>query len=121
MRRPRSACLLFLVVSSASAFADTLGDLRARLESLQPKEVVRARIDVQSRSESSDEEHESTGAESVLAELGPEGLRIGWTPAQLAAALEAARRAERDPDSPRSGASLGQVAAWKAFNFLDHT
>ena len=120
MRRTAPLLAFLLLMHSAAAGATALDALRTRLVELKPEGVLRAKIDVKSSSRSSEEPGESSGVESVVAELGPDGLRLLWSAEQLAAAHEAAWRALRDPNAPQSGASLGQVPPDEATNFLDH-
>ena len=118
---PRWSLALFasLPLAAAPLTADPLAELRSRLEALHPQQTVRARIELVSRSESSEDEQPAVSSETVIVELGPTGLRMEWTPAQLAAARDAEWRRQRDPDAPQSDATLGELPAWDAARLLD--
>jgi len=114
------AATLLLALPHPAAAATALEALRARLAGLEPEGTIRARIDVRSESRSSEEPGTSSGGESVVAELGQDGLRLLWSGELVAAAREAAWRAQRDPNAVASGTSLGQVPPDEAANLLDH-
>ena len=118
--RSRAIALLLFLASPSLVSADALADLRAKLKSLTPQGEIRARIDVQSRSESSENDNVDTSTESVLGELGPQGLRIGWMVDQLAAARAAEMQSHRNPDAPQTGVVLGEIPASTLANLLDH-
>jgi len=114
-------CLLLLALLPTAASGDDLGDLRERLEGLGSDVEVRARIQVDVHRESQDgrKVRPDPPAAAIVAELGPQGLRLLWTADQLAAAREAERRRVDDPTLPPPQSALGGVAAWEVVQLLD--
>jgi hypothetical protein len=91
-------CLL----AASSLQADALGDLRAALQKLQGRELVKARAEVSTASTNGEGKKQKSKQSrgSVLLEEGPAGLRLGWTAEQMEAARAEARRRIADPEAP---------------------
>lgn len=102
--------------------ADRLTDLRATLEKLRGDSPVKAQISVRSVRKNGDEKEkgQTTQEVTVVAEQGPQGLRLTWSPQLLAEARKAARQKVANPDAPvTQGVGLGVLDAEQAADLLD--
>lgn len=112
---------LFLLLV-ATVRGDGLTDLRATLQKLESDQPLRARIEVSSKNsegESDRQKQQATGANSVIVESVPDGMRLGWSAEQIKQARKAAWDNAANPDAPKSGlATLGALSADDAANFL---
>jgi hypothetical protein len=108
--------------AASPSHADRLADLRATLEKLKGEAPIRAQIAARSTQKSDDEDGtgKDTQEVTVLAEQGPQGLRLTWSPQLLAEALKAARQRAANPDAPtRQGVNLSLIDAGQAAGLLD--
>jgi hypothetical protein len=113
---------LLLLAAPAFAFADGLSELRATLLKLRSDQPLRARIEVKTRRKGgeSDQQSQAQGTTTVIAESGPQGLQLGWSPEQIRQARQTAREDAANPDAPHAGISaLTALDAEKALNLLD--
>ena len=87
-----------LLLFSASAHADALGDLRALLAQLTARDAIRATITVETNSRNDDDEPPEIGKASFDAEHGPQGLRVTYAPELIARAEQEARERQAQPE-----------------------
>jgi hypothetical protein len=114
------AALLLLAPSALRA--DALTDLRTTLQKLRGDAPIKAQIVARSidRNGDQDEQHQETQEATVLAEHGPQGLRLTWSPQLLDEARKAAWQRAANPDSPASrGVRLSILDAEQAAELLD--
>lgn len=119
--------LVFLAVAlllcgASPSRADRLSDLRATLEKLKGESPIRAQIVVRSTQKSDDEDGSGKDTQEVtaVAEQGPQGLRLTWSPQLLAEARKAARQRMANPDAPATqGVNLSLIDANQAADLLD--
>lgn len=114
---------LLLWLSPVALFADGLTDLRAALQKMQGGQALRARIEVKTRRQGGekDDQKQSQGVVAVIAEIGPRGLLLNWSPEQIRQSRQVARDQAADPDAARSGVSaLTTLAADDAADLLDY-
>jgi len=122
---PVRPCLLataLLLLASPAVRADALGDLRANLRKLESGQPVRAQIAVKRIGSSSDgdDAHQSVQEGTVLAESGPQGLRLTWTPQQIREDRQADWRKAASPSSQTErGGGLDLLDAKQAAELLD--
>jgi len=102
--------------------ADRLADLRATLQRLKADAPVKAQIAVRNTRKNGDEDEQKVHAEeaTVVAEQGPQGLKLTW-PAQLVdEARKAAWQRAANPEATTSrGAGLSVLDAGDAVALLD--
>ncbi|HEX4963651.1 MAG TPA: hypothetical protein VF173_22690 [Thermoanaerobaculia bacterium] len=116
------AVLLFSF-SSARAHADPLSDLRASLQKLAGEQPVKAQIVVKNTVKNHDEDQAQQRVEegTVVAEDGPQGLRLSWAPQQIHEARKAEWQKAANPDAPvQHGSSLSVLGAKDAADLLDY-
>jgi hypothetical protein len=114
--------LLALVAAPAALRADPLNDLRFTLQKLRGDTPIKAQIAARSivKNGDEDEQRQETQEATVLAELGPQGLRLTWSPQLLEEARKAAVQRAANPDAPASrGVRLSIVDAEQAAELLD--
>lgn len=110
------------LLAAAPLRADRLTDLRATLEKLRGDSPVKAQIVLRSVRKNGDEKEtgQATREVTVVAEHGPQGLRLTWAPQLLAEARKAARQRAANPDAPVSqGVDLAVLDAEQAVDLLD--
>jgi hypothetical protein len=105
---------LLLLLSPSLLPADGLSDLRGALQKLQSDQPLRAKVEVQTRRQGGekDDQKQSQGGGAVIAELGPQGLKLNWSPEQIRQSRQAAREQAADPDADH--ARLGALTALDA-------
>ncbi len=110
------------LLAAPAAHADRLTDLRATLEKLRGDSPVKAQIAVRSVRRNGDDKEtgQATQEVTVIAEHGPQGLRLTWSPQLLAEARKAARQKVANPDAPvTQGVDLAVLDAEQAVELLD--
>jgi hypothetical protein len=114
--------LVLPLLAAPPASADRLTDLRATLEKLRGDSPVRAQITVRSVRKNGDEKEtgQATQEATLVADHGPQGLRLTWAPQLLAEARKAARQRAANPDAKTSqGVDLSILDAEQAVDLLD--
>jgi len=116
----RLLSIVVLAAATASLAGDPVAELRTKLQGLKPSGTFSARIEVKETGKQDDEGTAQETVESVAVEAsdGEAGLRISWTPAQLAQARREALLRARNPDAPKSG-GLATLDAEEAHGLLD--
>lgn len=116
----RFSSIVVLAAATASLAGDPLADLRTKLQGLKPAGTFTARIEVKETGRQDDEgtAQERVESASVEASDGEAGLRINWTPAQLAQARQDAQQRARNPDAAKGG-GLASLSAEEAHGLLD--
>jgi hypothetical protein len=102
--------------------ADRLTDLRATLQKLKGDAPVRAQIAVRDTRKGGDEDEQKIDSEeaTVLAEQGPQGLKLTWSPQLIEEARKASWQRAANPEATTSrGAGLSVLDAGQAVALLD--
>lgn len=90
--------ILFLSFTAASLQADTLGELKAKLDTLQGGAPLKAEVRLASTAKAEGDNGSAEAKASIGVEEGPQGLRITW-PSELIAKLGAENIAKaKDPE-----------------------
>ncbi|HXG58320.1 MAG TPA: hypothetical protein VNL91_04815 [Thermoanaerobaculia bacterium] len=89
-----------LLLSSASARADALTDLRGALAKLTARDAIRATITIETVDRGDDDDPPQIGKATFDAEHGPQGLRVTYAPELIARAQQEAREQRANPDKP---------------------
>jgi hypothetical protein len=113
-----------LLLPSGRAHADPLGDLRASLQKLVGEQPIKAQIVVKNIVKNNDEGQAQQTVEegAVVAEDGPQGLRLSWAPQQILEARKAEWQKAANPDAPaqHSSSSLSVLGAKDAADLLGY-
>src|SRR4051794_33003020 len=113
-----------LLLPSGRAHADPLGDLRASLQKLVGEQPIKAQIVVKNIVKNNDEGQAQQTVEegAVVAEDGPQGLRLSWAPQQILEARKAEWQKAANPDAPaqQSSSSLSVLGAKDAADLLGY-
>ena len=97
----RISSLALLLLAAPALFADTLSDLRGALEHLKGQDPVRAKVEIRTWNKNGEgkKSKERVSAGQVQVEDGPQGLRLGWTAAQMQSARKDAQAKAVDPEA----------------------
>lgn len=91
----------FLLLATLPCSADVLADLRGTLLKLQGTEAIHAKADIQNWSQDGEgkKARVTQTHNTVQLEDGPNGLRLGWTSAQIQEARKEAQLKAANPDA----------------------
>ncbi len=112
-----------LLLSSTRAHADPLSDLRASLQKLAGEQPIKAQIVVKNTVKNNDEGQAQQTVEegTVVAEDGPQGLRLSWAPQQILESRKAEWQKAANPDAPaQHNSSLSVLGAKDAADLLGY-
>ncbi len=114
--------LLLALLAALPLAADPIADLRGGLARLRGESALRARIDVKLTQTAKEDEatRETVKDASILAEAGPQGLKLSWPPQALAEARKAARLRAANPDAPKQDGGLAELDAEDASDLLSY-
>lgn len=122
MKASALVLLAALPLLAAPLHADRLADLRAVLQRLQGNAPVKAQITVRNTRKGGDEDEQKINSEegTVVAEQGPQGLRLSWSAQLVEEARKAAWQRAANPEATTSrGAGLSVLGADEAAALLD--
>lgn len=115
------AVLLFCIPVLAQA--DALDELRGRLAAMRSDSPLKARVEIRTTGRRGEEGKEKTieRSGSAVVELGRQGLKLSWTPQQIAAAQQEAELRAKDEQAPAPNLdSLTLLKAREATALLDY-
>ena len=118
--------LSLMLVIAMPCPADGLTDLQGILVKLQGTEAIRARADIQRWSKEGEGKKARTKQShcTIQIEDGPSGLRLGWTPQQIAGARKEALAKITNPDAETPNldalSATGGISATGATDCLCH-
>jgi hypothetical protein len=114
---------LFLLAALPCA-ADGLAELRSTLSRLQGSEAIHATADIQNWSQDGEgkKAHVKQTHSTVQLEDGPNGLRLGWTSAQIQSARKESQLKATDPEAATPNLdSLSALTGLNATSFLSQS
>jgi len=116
----RKLLVTLALLFTASSYADTLADLRARLQTIKPTSPLTARIELRSNRVEEDDgaplKTERTA--TIEAVHDTNGIHLTWTSALLEKAQQQEANSQRNPDAPKLGV-LAPFDANVAMDLLD--
>jgi hypothetical protein len=117
MRKP---VLMLAILVTAASHADTLTDLRVRLQAIKPTTPLTARIELRSnRLEGDDDDQLKTERNATIEAVhDTNGIHLNWTSALLEKAQQQEANSQRNPDAPKLGV-LAPFDANVAVELLD--
>jgi hypothetical protein len=116
-----SKLIAFFLLTALPCAADGLADLRGALSRLQGGEAIRATANIQNWSQEGEgkKARVKQSHNTVQIEDGPNGLRLGWTSAQIQSARKESQLKAKDPEAATPNLdSLSALNGLGATSFL---